>query len=211
MADPPRRIGPRTGHDRTARKPARSCTGCSLINGWRNADDNATHEESSMATSDYQIRKASEKDSDAILGCLHTAFEPYRTQYTPQGFADTVLDFETIRRRMYDMCILVAVSGGRIVGTIGCAVKGREGHLRGMAVSPEWQGTGVAAALLHAAETELQNNGCRCVTLDTTAPLKRATRFYEKHGFSATGRVSDFLGMPLCEYSKALSGSRRGG
>jgi ribosomal protein S18 acetylase RimI-like enzyme len=143
-----------------------------------------------MATSDYQIRKASDKDSDAILGCLHTAFEPYRTQYTPQGFADTVLDFETIRRRMYDMCILVAVSGGRIVGTIGCVVKGREGHLRGMAVSPEWQGTGVAAALLHAAETELQNNGCRCVTLDTTAPLKRATRFYEKHGFSASIRES---------------------
>lgn len=164
-----------------------------------------------MATTDYQIRKASGKDSDGILACLHTAFERYRTQYTPQGFADTVLDLETIKRRMCDMCVLIAVSEERIIGTIGYAANGTEGHLRGMGVSPEWQGTGVAAALLLTAETELRNNGCTFVTLATTAPLERATRFYEKHGFSASGRVSDFFGMPLYEYSKPLSDSRRAG
>lgn len=88
---------------------------------------------------------------------------------------------------------------------------GAEGHLRGVAVSPEWQGSGVATALLRAAENELRTNGCTFVTLDTTAPLKRATRFYEKHGFSASGRVSDFFGMPLYEYAKPLSDSRRAG
>lgn len=159
-----------------------------------------------MATTDYQVRKAGREDSTGILACLHTAFEPYRTQYTPQAFADTVLDFETIERRMREMCVLVAVSGERIIGTIGCAVNGTKGHLRGMAVSTEWQGAGVAAVLLRAAENHLRNNGCMFVTLDTTAPLKRATRFYEKHGFSASGRVSDFFGMPLYEYSKTLSG-----
>ena len=162
-----------------------------------------------MATVDYQIRKASGKDSDGILACLQTAFEPYRTQYTPQGFADTVLDFETIKSRMCEMCVLIAVAEGRVIGTIGYAVNGTEGHLRGMAVSPEWQGSGVATALLRAAEDELRTNGCTFVTLDTTAPLKRATRFYEKHGFSASGRVSDFFGMPLYEYAKPLSDSRR--
>lgn len=170
-----------------------------------------TLKESMMPTTDYKIRKATTEDLDGILACLHTAFERYRSQYTPKGFADTVLDFETIRRRMREMCILIAVSEERIVGTIGCAANGGEGHLRGMAVSPEWQGTGVAGVLLCAAETELRNNGCTFVTLDTTAPLKRATRFYEKHGFSASGRVSDFFGMPLYEYSKPLSDSRRSG
>ena len=157
-----------------------------------------------MAITDYQIRKASEKDSEGTLACLHMAFEEYRSQYTAKGFADTVLDFETIKHRMCEMCVLVAVLEARIVGTIGYAVNGREGHLRGMAVSPEWQGTGVAAALLRAAETELRNNGCTFVTLDTTLPLRRATRFYKKHGYSASGRVSDFFGMPLYEYSKPL-------
>ena len=160
-----------------------------------------------MATADYQVRKASVEDSTGILVCLHTAFEPYRAQYAPLAFADTVLDFETIERRMREMCVLVAVSGERIIGTIGCAVNGTEGHLRGMAVLPESQGAGVAAVLLRAAENYLRNNGCTLVTLDTTAPLKRATHFYERHGFAASGRVSDFFGMPLFEYSKTLSGA----
>lgn len=29
-------------------------------------------------------------------------------------------------------------------------------------------------------------------------------RFYEKHGFAASGRVADFFGMPLFEYTKFL-------
>lgn len=157
-------------------------------------------------TPDYQVRKADARDADGILGCLRTAFEPYRAQYTFKGFADTVLDSETIQHRMCEMCVLVAVAEGNVIGTIGCAVNSSEGHLRGMAVSPDWQGAGVALALLVAAENELRKNGCTLVTLDTTAPLKRATRFYEKHGFSASGRVSDFFGMSLYEYSKSLSG-----
>jgi len=74
----------------------------------------------------------------------------------------------------------------------------------GMAVLHEWQGTGVARALLQAAETELRKDRCECVTLDTTQPLQRAVRFYEKHGFRRSGRVSDFFGMPLYEYGKML-------
>jgi GNAT superfamily N-acetyltransferase len=102
------------------------------------------------------------------------------------------------------MHVLVAEAHGRLVGTIGSVCHGREGHLRGMAVLAEWQGTGVATALLQAAENDLRGAGCRIVTLDTTEPLQRAVRFYQKHGFVASGRVSDFFGMPLYEYVKQL-------
>jgi GNAT superfamily N-acetyltransferase len=102
------------------------------------------------------------------------------------------------------MCLFVAVSDEEIVGTIGCMVSESEGHLRGMAVLPDWQGTGVALALLQSAEVELKKNGCGYVTLDTTAPLMRAVRFYAKNGYSASGRVADFFGMPLYEYRKLL-------
>lgn len=74
-----------------------------------------------------------------------------------------------------------------------------------MAVVPGLQGSGVAAALLQAAETELRENGCLWATLDTAAPLMRAIRFYPRHGFAPSGRASDFFGMPLYEYRKALS------
>ena len=74
-----------------------------------------------------------------------------------------------------------------------------------MAVLPAWQGAGVAALLLDAAERELRDKGCSLVTLDTTEPLERATRFYEKHGYRPSGRVSEFYGMPLFEYVKVLT------
>lgn len=91
------------------------------------------------------------------------------------------------------------------MGTIGGATHGADGHLRGMAVLPEWQGTGVASALLAAIEAELEKRGCTASTLDTTEPLARAIGFYAGHGYSPTGRVSDFFGMKLYEYSKKLS------
>lgn len=150
------------------------------------------------------IRKALAADGTAVLNCLQAAFEEYRGQYTPGAFADTVLDYRTVDERLSQMTVFVAVSGETVIGTIGCLASGIEGHLRGMAVAPEHQGSGVAAALLQAAEQELINEGCRCVTLDTTEPLARAIRFYERHGFVRSGRASDFFGMKLYEYVKAL-------
>jgi ribosomal protein S18 acetylase RimI-like enzyme len=152
----------------------------------------------------FRIRKALAADGAGIVNCLRAAFEEYRRQYTPGAFADTVLDHSTVEERLSQMSVLVAVSGETVIGTIGCVVTGIEGHLRGMAVAPERQGSGVAAALLQAAEQELSNNGCRYVTLDTTEPLTRAIRFYERHGFVRSGRVTDFFGMRLYEYRKAL-------
>jgi GNAT superfamily N-acetyltransferase len=160
-------------------------------------------------TDPFQLRKACPSDERGILACLAAAFAPYCDQYTPEGFADTVLDAESVQRRIRDMCVFVAVSldptpAGKIVGTIGCKANGEEGHLRGMAVLPVWQGTALASSLLEAAEAELRRAGCKLITLDTTMPLQRAIRFYERHGFAASGRVTDFFGMELFEYTKRL-------
>jgi GNAT superfamily N-acetyltransferase len=152
------------------------------------------------------IRKATADDAGAILDCLRSAFEPYRSRYTPEAYRDTTLTAEMIHERLASMSVLVAVNpSGDVVGTIASAVTDPGvGHLRGMAVLPGWQGAGVAAQLLAAAEHELLEKGCSFVNLDTTEPLQRATRFYEKHGYRASGRVSDFFGMPLYEYVKDL-------
>ena len=151
-----------------------------------------------------QVRRAQVTDAEAIAGCLSAAFTRHRDEYTAGAYADTVLNSDGVRRRLQEMCLFVAVSDGAIVGTIGCMVNGSEGHLRGMAVLPHWQGTGVALALLQTAEGELKKNRCDCITLDTTAPLMRAVRFYSRNGYSASGRVADFFGMPLYEYRKLL-------
>ena len=152
----------------------------------------------------FQIRRAEQAHAKAILDCLAAAFSDYRGRYTPEAFADTVMNTDSLQRRMGEMSLFVACCDGEVVGTIGCSVNGEEGHLRGMAVLPGWQGKGIAVALLQAAEAELARNNCSRVTLDTTEPLTRAIRFYETHGFAASGRVTDFFGMRLYEYTKPL-------
>jgi ribosomal protein S18 acetylase RimI-like enzyme len=156
--------------------------------------------------STFTIRRTVAEDSEAILGCLREAFEPYRTSYTPSAFSDTVLSAETIDRRLAEMIVLVAVGDrDNVVGTISYAIiDGDEGHIRGMAVRPEWQGQGVAQRLLDAVESTLRRGACTRISLDTTEPLRRAIGFYERNGFARSGRVTDFFGMPLFEYVKSL-------
>jgi ribosomal protein S18 acetylase RimI-like enzyme len=73
-----------------------------------------------------------------------------------------------------------------------------------MAVRPAWEGFGVAERLLNQVESELRELHCSAITLDTTRPLQRAIRFYEKHGFRPTGEIASFFGMDLFAYRKEL-------
>ncbi len=153
----------------------------------------------------FSIRAATVADAPGVLACLGAAFEPYRHLYTPEGFEDTVLTPASFPQRLASMEVFVAVSStGDIVGTIACAPAGAEGHIRGMAVRPEFHGKGLAQQLLQTAEEALRSRGCRRVTFDTAAPLERAMRFYEKNGYWRSGRVSDFFGMALYEYEKSF-------
>ncbi len=174
----------------------------------------------------FTIRMASCDDAAGILACLRGAFEDYRAFYTPAAFLDTVLTPETLQARLAEMSVFVAVHPASqmdhnpvavlpsidrsaviplIVGTIAChVVDDKEGHLRGMAVLPAWRGTGLASQLLSRAESELRARNRTRITLDTTEPLQHAMRFYEKHGYRSSGKISDFFGMPLFEYYKVL-------
>jgi N-acetylglutamate synthase-like GNAT family acetyltransferase len=154
---------------------------------------------------DFYVRAATAADAAEILRCLRAAFAPFRRSYTPGAFLDTVLNAAKFEERFAHMKIFVAAdNSGGVAGTIGCSVKGEEGHLRGMAVWPRLHGCGVAAQLLAAAENELRAAKCSVITLCTTAPLERAIHFYRRHGYRASGRVRDWFGMPLYEYTRRL-------
>lgn len=172
--------------------------------------------------SPLEVRVAGERDIEAVQSCLAAAFEPYRAAYTPGAFLDTVPDREGVALRMRTMTILVvervaeagadvgADAGARagvggVIGTVGYQVsEPGVGHLRGMAVLPEFHGCGAAESLLAAAEAGLRALGCARVTLDTVPPLARAIRFYERRGYRPTGVVGDLYRMPLIDYEKRL-------
>src|SRR5207249_10849874 len=102
----------------------------------------------------FTVRPPRQGAIAAVLPCLAAAFEPFRSRYTAGAFRDTVLTGEEAARRFAEMSVLVAEDdAARIVGTIAHQASGDgEGHLRGMAVLPGAQGSGVAARLLEAAE-----------------------------------------------------------
>ena len=165
---------------------------------------------SSPGTPSFRIRPATADDLPGVLRCLGAAFEPYRSGYTRDAFADTVLTPEGASARLAAMHILVAEDeSGVVVGTVAWGLRsGSTGHLRGMAVIPGQQGSGVAQALLDRALDELTEAGSAVVALGTTALLQRAIRFYEKNGFRPSGKVSDFFGMQLIEWSRPLTNRR---
>jgi GNAT superfamily N-acetyltransferase len=157
------------------------------------------------SSAEVEIRTATEADVPGILRCLALAFAPYRSQYTVSAYADTVLTAETLSLRLRQMHVLVATLEGKTIGTVAGRVKSSEvGHLRGMAVLPEWHGRGIAVKLLNAIEDWLRSCDCIRTTLNTTEPLKTAMSFYEKNGYRRSGNISDFFGMPLIEYVKDL-------
>ena len=158
------------------------------------------------ASSQLEIRRIEGRDADGVLLCLSNAFAPFRAQYTDGAWADTVMNPETLRQRMEEMTVLVAVDATHdVIGTIGYKVEAGLAHIRGMAVVQSSHGSRVAKLLLDRVEIELIKAGCRSLTLDTTRPLRRAIRFYEKNGFRATGKVSEFYGMELITYRKEIS------
>ncbi|MFX0104467.1 MAG: GNAT family N-acetyltransferase [Candidatus Hodarchaeota archaeon] len=156
---------------------------------------------------DYIIRRAKKNDAKGIYEILLVAFEGYRNYYTSEGFSDTVMSENAVIERMKEMKLYVAVDQKRkIIGTIGWRkVSKKEGHIRGMAVLPEKQGkNSPATALLQAVENDARSKGCIYLTLDTTAPLKRAQNFYRKYGFKETGKTGDFFGLTIYEYAKKI-------
>jgi GNAT superfamily N-acetyltransferase len=86
----------------------------------------------------------------------------------------------------------LAVGDGLDVGLV--AGGHRDGHaasrwVYSMWVDPAWRGRGVAAALLDAVVGWAVDEGAARLGLDVTDRVPRARRFYERHGFKATGVV----------------------
>lgn len=157
---------------------------------------------------DFIIRQAKLEDANGIHEVILTAFEEYRQFYTTEGFADTVMSEKVAVERMKEMSLYVAVDQeSNIIGTIGWQkVTEKEGHIRGMAVLPKIQGkNSPASTLLEIVANDAKSQGCVYLTLDTTAPLKRAQNFYKKHGFNETGITGDFFGSRIIEYKKFLN------
>ena len=93
-----------------------------------------------------------------------------------------------------DIHALVAERDGRVVGLIGLMVfpafhrDGLHGYVTAMVVDESLRGAGIGAALLRAGEAWFMERGAKRVNLTTALYREQAHAFYEKNGYTFTGK-----------------------
>ena len=110
---------------------------------------------------------------------------------------------------------LMALAGGEPVGVVSLSVTtGAEArvpdpetvYLWQMFVRPDWQGSGLAGALMDRVFEEARRRGYTRMVLWAAAGAAQARRFYEREGWSPTGEEdpNSQFGLPLVQYERAL-------
>ena len=132
------------------------------------------------------VRGATIADSDRLAGLVSDLGYP-----TLPGQMHTRL--ESILRDG-DYSTLVACDGDRIVGFIGTRVgplyesDGPYGQIMALVVASDRRRSGVGGLLVQAAESILLQRGARVVVVTSANHRDAAHAFYEKHGYTFTGR-----------------------
>lgn len=164
-------------------------------------------------------RLATPSDAGAVAATISEGFETYRVwaaaDWTPPvvGEGDPERFAGALARP--DVWFLVALSDGAIIGHVALSLSTREDpgppppgtvFIWELFVRPAWHGRGVATVLMRAAVTEALRRDFSYMRLWTPEGAGRARRFYEREGWTLTGRVhrrSDF-GLPTVEYCRSL-------
>jgi GNAT superfamily N-acetyltransferase len=133
-----------------------------------------------------EVRLASEEDAGVVSRLLLEAFEPFREQYTPGGFADTTAGLDIVRERLASARVWLAFDGEEPVGTVTALPEPEKIYIRSMAVTPTAQGRGVGQKLLETLEQDARERGYKSLYLYTTFVLPGAQPLYEKNGFIVT-------------------------
>ena len=94
------------------------------------------------------------------------------------------------KMRVQPELFLVALVGGRVVGTVMAGYDGHRGWLYSVAVDPDGQRSGVGTALVREAEARLCALGCRKINLQIREGNEAVTAFYARLGYAVEPRVS---------------------
>jgi GNAT superfamily N-acetyltransferase len=125
---------------------------------------------------------------------------------------------ETVAERLAspDVWSLLALDGDEVAGHVSIAERSPSpiaaappGHAKlwQIFVRAEWQGSGLAARLLREAEREAFERGFAHMALWTPRDHLRARRFYEREGWTPSGREQPGspMGLALVEYVRHLT------
>jgi len=119
---------------------------------------------------------------------------------------DSLMDFNRVHAgddQFQKLAIFLRDNQNKIVGGLLGATACGWLHIAILWVSEELRGKGYGRDILASAEKEALQRGCHSVFLDTMS--WQAPEFYEKHGYTRWGELSDFpIGFQRYYYKKSL-------
>jgi ribosomal protein S18 acetylase RimI-like enzyme len=131
-----------------------------------------------------QIRAACSRDVDAVLALWTRARTAAATTAdTPEG----------VERVIAREALLVAESGGEVVGTLIAGFDGWRGFLHRLAVAPEHRRRGIAMALVDAGLERLRAQGAPRVNAIVGGEDANARAFWVAAGFEHDDSVARFV------------------
>jgi [ribosomal protein S18]-alanine N-acetyltransferase len=127
--------------------------------------------------------------SDAAAVAQLTAAAPQVAQWSEHSYAQ-LLDLG------YSGWVAVAPPDARLAGFLVTRSLGTEAEILNLVVAPEYRRTGIAAALLEAAEKSFLAKHVNRAYLEVRASNVPAIAFYKKHHFAATGTRPNYYQYP---------------
>jgi len=159
-----------------------------------------------MKKSRITIRKAKKNEVFDIHKLLFLSFFPYNKYYTKKAYDETVLSPQKIRKHMSDKTrdVLVVIIDLKIIGTVTLTNKKNSLYISSMAVSPEYQKSGMGWNMLEEVIRLAKTKGLNKLSLETFNKLIPAINLYNKFGFKRNGKKRDFFGIEIFEMVKKL-------
>lgn len=143
-------------------------------------------------TSTIQIRVATAADTSAIIEVVNAAFA------IEKFLNGTRTDAERMERLRAEGQFFVAEDEADVVVvSVYTELRGERGYLGMLAVHPSRQGTGLARAMMEAAETHFRAHGCKFADLTVLSLRPELPPLYRKFGYVEIGTEEFHPSRPL--------------
>ncbi|HEY3561953.1 MAG TPA: tRNA (guanosine(37)-N1)-methyltransferase TrmD [Kribbella sp.] len=153
------------------------------------------------ATTGVRILPATTADAGEIHVLQLAAFLSEARLYDDYTIPPLTDDVAATTARLERGNVLKAVAGTRVVGSVQLVVDDTVGHVERLIVAPDWQGRGLGARLLRAAE-QLAPSGVTSYALTTGALSDRNLALYRKAGYRETKREPQTPKVDLVHLAK---------
>ena len=150
-----------------------------------------------------EIRLITPEEYDALGDLTVSAYQRLSEGQSLGGYEEELRD---VAARARDSEVYVAIDNGMVVGGVtfvpssdNAMSEFSDPHAAGvrmLAVSPEFQGTGVGRALLERTVERARELGRRRLLLHSTPVMVVARAMYERHGFARLPEIDVFYSGP---------------